>query len=46
VSPERADRVGPVEVREAKDVEELGAWSWSERVQAFPEPALKLVWFS
>jgi hypothetical protein len=33
VAPSGADRVGAVEVREAKDVEEFGAGSWPEGVQ-------------
>jgi hypothetical protein len=43
VSPERADRVGPIEVGEHQDVEQLGALSRAERVQALSESALKFV---
>jgi hypothetical protein len=38
-----ADPVGPVEVRQHQDVEQLGAGSGAEGVQALPKPALKLV---
>jgi hypothetical protein len=40
VPVERADPVDPVEVWEAKDVEELGAGCGTERVQTLPKPAL------
>jgi hypothetical protein len=40
VAPELADPVGPLEVGEHQDVEQLGAGSGAEGVQAFPEPAL------
>ena len=33
VAPELSDPVGPLEVREHQDVEELGAGSWAERVE-------------
>ena len=39
VPVERADPVDPVEVWEAKDVEELGAGCGTERVQTLPKPA-------
>jgi hypothetical protein len=35
-----ADPVGPLEIGEAEDVEQLGAGGRTERVQALPEPAL------
>jgi hypothetical protein len=35
-----ADGIGPVEVREHEDVEELGAWSRAEGVEALAKPAL------
>jgi hypothetical protein len=37
------DRVGPVEVGEHEDVEQLGAGSRTEGVQALPEAALQLI---
>ena len=37
VDPEGADRVGPIEVGEAEDVEELGPGSRPEGVQALPQ---------
>ena len=36
IAPEPADPVGSLEVREHQDVEQLGAWSRAERVQALP----------
>jgi hypothetical protein len=39
VAPELSDPVDPVEVWEAKDVEELGAGCGTERVQTLPKPA-------
>jgi hypothetical protein len=36
IPPELADPVGPVEVREDQDVEEFGASSGTEGIQAFP----------
>ena len=41
--PVRADTVGAVEVGEHEDVEELGAGSGTEGVNAIPEPPLQLV---
>jgi hypothetical protein len=43
VAPELSDSVGPLEVREHGDVEQLGAGSRAERVQTFSESALELV---
>jgi hypothetical protein len=43
VPPEGADRVGSVEVRQHEDVEQLGAGSGTEGVEACPESAFKLV---
>ena len=43
VAPELSDPVGSFEVGEHEDVEQLGAGSGSEDVQALPEAALKLV---
>jgi hypothetical protein len=40
VPPVRADCVGPVEVRQREDVEQLGAGSGAEGVQALAKPAL------
>jgi hypothetical protein len=40
VSPELADPVGSLDVREHLDVVELGAGSRSEGVEALPESAL------
>ena len=39
VAPELSDRVGSLEVGQHEDVEELGAGSGAERVQALPESA-------
>jgi hypothetical protein len=39
VTPELADSVGPVEVRQHQDVEQFGAGSGAEGVKAIPEPA-------
>ena len=44
VGRELADPVGPLEVEQHQDVEEFGAGSGAERVQAFLQPALELVW--
>jgi hypothetical protein len=35
VAPELTDPVGSLEVGQHEDVEQLGAWSGTERVQAF-----------
>jgi hypothetical protein len=43
VAPELADPVGPVEVGEHQNVEQLGAGSGTELVEACSQPALKLV---
>ena len=43
VAPELADPVGSLEVGEHQDVEQLGAGSGTERVEALPESALELV---
>src|SRR4029450_12485192 len=43
VAPALSDPVGPLEVREHQDVEEFGAWSGAEGVQACSQAALKLV---
>ena len=41
-APELADPGGPIEVGEHEDVEQFGAGSRAERVQAVPESALDL----
>jgi hypothetical protein len=43
VAPEFSDPVGPVEVGQHEDVEQFGAWSRAEGVQAFSESVLELV---
>jgi hypothetical protein len=43
VTPEFPDPVSPVEVRQHEDVEQLGAGSWSERIEAFSEFSLELI---
>ena len=43
VAPELADPVGPLEVGEHQDVEQLGAGSRPEGVQAFTESAFELI---
>jgi hypothetical protein len=43
VAPELSDPVGPVEVGEHEDVEQLGASGRRERAQAFTKSALELV---
>jgi hypothetical protein len=43
VAPELADPVGPLEVGEHEDVEQVGAGSRTESVQARPESAFKIV---
>ena len=43
IAPELSDPVGAVEVGEHQDVEQLGARSRTEGVEAFPESALELV---
>ena len=40
VAPELSDPVGPLEVGQHQDVEQFGAGSRSEGVQAFPELVL------
>jgi hypothetical protein len=40
IAPELSDPVGPVEVGEHEDVEQFGAGSRTEGVQAFPDSAL------
>jgi len=44
VPPELADPVGAVEVREAENVEQLGAGSRAEGIEAFPEAAFEFIW--
>jgi hypothetical protein len=43
VPPELADPVYPLEVGEQEDVEEFGAWSRPERVEALTEFALDVL---
>jgi hypothetical protein len=43
VAPELSDPVGPLEVGQHQDVEQFGAGSRAEGVQAFAQPALQLV---
>ena len=43
VAPELSDPVGPLEVGEHQDLEQLGAASRPEGVEALPESAFKLV---
>ena len=43
IAPELTDPVGPLEVGEHEDVEQVGAESRSEGVSAGSEPALELV---
>jgi hypothetical protein len=43
VAPVLPDPVGSVEVGEHEDVEQLGAGSQTEGLQAFPEAALELI---
>ena len=43
VTPELADPVGPLKVGEHEDVEQLGAGSRTEGLQALPEAALELI---
>jgi hypothetical protein len=43
VAPELSDPLGAFEVRQHQDVEELGAGSWTEGVEALSESALQLV---
>jgi hypothetical protein len=43
VAPELSYPVGPLEVRQHQDVEQLGAGSRSEGVEALPKSAIKLV---
>jgi len=43
VPPELADPVGPVEVGEHEDVEQLSAWSGGERVETLLQSALEFV---
>jgi hypothetical protein len=43
MAPDLADPVGAVEVAEPEDVEQLGAGSGAEGVEALPESALQLV---
>jgi hypothetical protein len=38
-----ADRIDPVEVRQHEDMEELGAGSGTERVEALPKSQLELI---
>jgi hypothetical protein len=42
-APELSDSVGPLEVGEHEDVEQLGAGSGTEGVQALPESALEFI---
>lgn len=44
MSPELADPVGPLEVGERQDAEQLGAGGRAEGGEALPEAALKFVW--
>jgi len=43
VAPELSDPVGSIEVGQHQDVEQFGAGSRSEGVEAFPESALELI---
>ena len=43
VAPELTDPVGPFEVGEHQDVEQLGAGSGAECVEAFTEPSFDLL---
>ena len=43
VPPVRADRIGPLEVGERQDVEQLGAGSRAECIEAIPKSPLQLV---
>jgi hypothetical protein len=43
ITPELSDPVGPLEVGEHQDVEQLGAGSGAERVETFSESAFKFV---
>ena len=43
VAPELSDPVGSLEVRQHENVEQLGAWSGAESIEAFPEPGLELI---
>jgi hypothetical protein len=43
IAPELSDPVGSLEVGEHEDVEQLGAGSRTERVQAFSDSALQFV---
>ena len=43
VTPKLADPLGAVEVGQHQDVEEFGACSWPERVEAGTEAALEFV---
>jgi hypothetical protein len=43
VTPELADPVRPLEVREHHDVEKFGAGSWTEGVEPSLEPGLDFV---
>jgi hypothetical protein len=44
VAPELSDPVGSLEVGEHKDVEQLGAGSGAEGVEAFPESSFEVIW--
>jgi hypothetical protein len=43
VAPELADPVGPLEVGEHEDMEQFGARSRTEGVEALPEPLLEAI---
>jgi hypothetical protein len=44
VAPELSDPVGSLEVGQHEDVEQLGAGSRPEGVEAFPEAAFEFIW--
>jgi hypothetical protein len=46
IAPELSDPVGAVEIGQHEDVEQLGAGSGAERVEAFAEPAVERQRFS
>jgi hypothetical protein len=43
VAPELSDPVGPVEVGQHQDVEQLAAWSGTEGVEALPDSAFEFI---
>jgi hypothetical protein len=44
VAPELSDPVGSLEVGKHQDVEELGAGSGAEGVEAFSDSAFEVIW--